>query len=147
MFVCFLLKRTTRCMVNTQKSIASGYTCYWRLLTIKKRIVREEHNLPVVPHPPKCPGLFPWQWSWESRAISSKQCPWFRTFFEFWWCLCGSSWEWTYFSSTERTSQMALEVRHWDVLHSRNDAWMPLWRSRWKNYYSSSNNSAKESFN
>jgi hypothetical protein len=28
MFVCSLLKRTTRCMVDTQKSIAIAYACY-----------------------------------------------------------------------------------------------------------------------
>ncbi len=31
MFVCSLLKRTTRCMVDTQKSVAIAYACYWRL--------------------------------------------------------------------------------------------------------------------
>ena len=45
-----------------------------------------------------------------------------------------------------RTSQMALEVRHWDVSHSRDDVRMTLRRSRWKNDYYSSNNSAKEFF-
>jgi hypothetical protein len=28
MFVCSLLKRTTRCMVDTQKSMAIAYACY-----------------------------------------------------------------------------------------------------------------------
>ena len=39
-----------------------------------------------------------------------------------------------------------IEIRHWNVSHSRNDARTTLCRSRWKNDYSSSNNSAKESF-
>ncbi len=116
--------------------------------TIKIRIVREDHNLPFVfdsfvsgkAKKALASNMHSGLYHTRLNALdffhdndlgNLRQSLWnsildLEHFFRFLWCLCGSGWEWKYSSSTERTSQMALEVRHWDVSHSRNDVQAPL---------------------
>ena len=151
MFVCSLLKRITRCMVDTQKSIAIAYACYWRLQPSKYESWGRNITFPLFLIPlflkkqrklwiPTCVLAYNLGQSPRNSVLDSEHFPIFL------WCLCGSCQEWKYFCCTVRTSRMALEIRHWNVSHSRDDARTPLWRSRWKNDYSSSNNSAEEFF-
>jgi hypothetical protein len=136
--------------------------------TIEIRIVREEHNLPVVfdsfvsgkakkalasnMHSGLChTRLNALDFLHDNDLGNLGRSPQYSVldlehFSNLLWGLCGSCREWKHFCCTERTSQMALAIRHSDISHSRNDARTTLWRSRWTNDYSSSNNSAKEFF-
>ena len=168
MFVCSLLKHITKCMVDTQMSIVTAYACYWKLQQSKYELWGRNITFPVVfdsfvsgkakkalasnMHSGLChTRLNALDFLHDNDLGNLGRSPQYSVldlehFSNLLWGLCGSCREWKHFCCTERTSQMALEIRHSDISHSRNDARTTLWRSRWKNDYSSSNNSAEEFF-